>query len=105
MSWQRAIHVDAVAPGQTRVVEIDGEPLLVCRLHDGRVCVIEDTCSHDDGPLGEGTLDGSEVTCPRHGARFDVCSGRAVTMPAAAPVEVFPSRIADDGFVEVALEE
>jgi len=105
MSWLRAVREAELEPGKTRVVVLDDEPVLLCKLPDGQVCAIEDTCTHDDGPLGEGTLDGTAVTCPRHGARFDVCSGRALSMPAAAPVEVFPSRVTDDGWVEVALEE
>ena len=49
---------------------------------DGRFYCIDDVCTHDGGPLGEGELDGCQIACPRHGARFDLRSGKAMTMPA-----------------------
>jgi len=67
-----------------------------------RVFVVENRCSHDDGPLGEGKLFGLELECPRHGARFDVSTGRATRMPAVAPIETFPAAIEGaDVFVEM----
>ena len=69
---------------------------------DGELCAIEDRCSHDDGPLVEGDWEPAEgvVICPRHGSRFDICSGRALTLPAYLPVETFPVRVVD-GLVKV----
>jgi 3-phenylpropionate/trans-cinnamate dioxygenase ferredoxin subunit len=57
----------------------------------GTVYAIEDRCSHDDGPLVEGVLDEASCTieCPRHGSRFDLKSGRPLTLPAYAPVDTF----------------
>ena len=58
-------------------------------------CAIEDRCSHDDGPLCEGDWEPDEciVVCPRHGARFDLESGRPLTLPAFQPVATFPVRV------------
>ena len=69
---------------------------------DGKLCAIEDRCSHDDGPLAEGDYDAEEgvVICPRHGSRFDICSGRPLTLPAVLPVDTFPVRVVD-GIVKV----
>jgi len=70
----------------------------------GSVFAIEDRCSHDDGPLVEGELDQENCTieCPRHGSRFDLRTGRPLTLPAYAPVETFPVIIEDDAIkVEV----
>jgi 3-phenylpropionate/trans-cinnamate dioxygenase ferredoxin component len=69
---------------------------------DGKFCAIEDRCSHDDGPLAEGDYDAEEgvVICPRHGSRFDICSGRPLTLPAVEPVDTFPVRVVD-GIVKV----
>jgi 3-phenylpropionate/trans-cinnamate dioxygenase ferredoxin component len=69
---------------------------------DGKLCAIEDRCSHDDGPLAEGDYDPEEgvVVCPRHGSRFDICSGRPLTLPAVVPVDTFPVRVVD-GIVKV----
>ena len=72
---------------------------------DGELYAIEDRCSHDDGPLAEGELDAEEgvAVCPRHGARIDVRSGRALSLPAVESVRTFPVR-AEDGLVLVELK-
>lgn len=105
MSWIKTTKLDDLAVGSTRVVEVDGESLLICRPAADRIHAIENCCSHDDGPLGEGTLDGDVIQCPRHGARFDVTSGAVLRMPAAAPVESFDARVSEDGWVEVEAED
>ena len=79
-----------------------GTGIAICRV-DGKLYAIEDICTHDDGPLGEGFLDGCEIECPRHGARFDVRTGPATRMPAAAPVRTFPLKV-EDGEVLVEVE-
>lgn len=62
---------------------------------------IEDRCSHDDGPLCEGDWepDACAVTCPRHGARFDLQTGTPMTLPAVRPVETFPVSVVDGTIV------
>jgi 3-phenylpropionate/trans-cinnamate dioxygenase ferredoxin subunit len=67
-------------PGK-KLVEVD-ERLVVVVHAAGQFYAIDDVCTHDGGPLGEGDLDGYEISCPRHGAKFDVRDGRALTMPA-----------------------
>ena len=68
----------------------------------GKLHAIEDRCSHDDGPLCEGDWEPElcVVVCPRHGSRFDICSGKALTLPAYVPVDTFPVRV-EDGVVVV----
>ena len=68
----------------------------------GELFALEDRCSHDDGPLCEGDWEPDEcvVVCPRHGSRFDIRSGRPLTLPAYEPVETFPVRV-EDGIVKV----
>jgi 3-phenylpropionate/trans-cinnamate dioxygenase ferredoxin subunit len=71
---------DVPDPGRM-LVEVDDR--LVVLVHvAGRYYAIDDVCTHDGGPLGEGQLDGFTIACPRHGAKFDVRDGRALTMPA-----------------------
>jgi len=83
-----------------KVVTVGGISIALCNV-DGKLYAIEDICTHDDGPLGEGTLDGKEVECPRHGARFDVRTGAVTRMPAVAPVRTFPVTVEGDSvFVE-----
>ena len=91
-----------IAPGQMRIVEAGGERIALCNV-GGTFYAIQDVCTHDDGPLGEGTLRGDVVECPRHGARFDVRTGAAVRMPAIVPVKIYPVRVeGGDVLVEVA---
>jgi len=95
---QTAVKISEVPPGKMKVVEAGGVRVAVCNV-DGTFYAIEDVCTHDDGPLGEGGLVGAEVECPRHGARFDVRSGKATQMPAVVPVRTFPARVSGDQVV------
>jgi 3-phenylpropionate/trans-cinnamate dioxygenase ferredoxin subunit len=81
-------------PGKI-LVEVDDR--LVVLVHvDGQFYAIDDVCTHDGGPLGEGQLEGCTIACPRHGAKFDVRTGAALTMPATKPTGVHQVRIEDD---------
>ncbi len=86
--------VGELSPGQVRIVRHGDVAVGVFNVGD-RLCALEDRCSHDDGPLAEGEFDADEgiVVCPRHGAEFEVCSGRPRTLPAYLPVQTFPVRI------------
>jgi 3-phenylpropionate/trans-cinnamate dioxygenase ferredoxin subunit len=65
---------------------------------NGNFYAIEDRCSHDNGPLAEGTFDDSKCTveCPRHGSLFDLKSGKPLTLPAYVPVDTFTVIVEDD---------
>jgi 3-phenylpropionate/trans-cinnamate dioxygenase ferredoxin subunit len=91
-----------VAPGQIKVYEVEGLHIALCNV-DGTFYAIDDVCTHDGGPLDQGELDGHQVECPRHGARFDVRSGRALTLPAVMPVRSYPVQV-EDGVVKVGLD-
>jgi 3-phenylpropionate/trans-cinnamate dioxygenase ferredoxin component len=84
-------------PGAMRLVEWDELEIGVFNC-DGRLYAIEDRCSHDDGPLAEGPFDLATCTieCPRHGSRFDLKTGKPLTLPAYAPVDTFSVVIDDD---------
>jgi 3-phenylpropionate/trans-cinnamate dioxygenase ferredoxin subunit len=68
----------------------------------GNFFAIGDVCTHDDGPLGDGELDGYQVICPRHGARFDVRNGKAMALPAVMDTPSYPVRVID-GKIEVGI--
>lgn len=85
--------------GEQLYVDI-GELELVIFNVAGEIFAIGDVCSHDDGPLGEGEIEGYEVICPRHGARFDIRSGEATELPAVVDIPAYPVRITD-GQIEV----
>ena len=90
-------------PGTVRIVEAG--PSLSIGVYNcgGGLYALEDRCTHDDGPLCEGDFDCDEgvAICPRHGARFEIATGRALTLPAYIPVATFPVRLRDDGVVVV----
>jgi 3-phenylpropionate/trans-cinnamate dioxygenase ferredoxin subunit len=100
-SFVAIAQVDDVAPGEVKVITHAGRRYAVCNV-DGEFHVVDDTCSHDDGPLGEGQLEGCAVICPRHGARFDVRSGAVLSMPAAFPIRAYETRV-EEGRVQIRL--
>jgi 3-phenylpropionate/trans-cinnamate dioxygenase ferredoxin subunit len=82
-------------PGSRKLVEVDGRTIAIFNI-DGVFHAIDDVCTHDGGPLAEGELSGCELQCPRHGARFDVRTGRALCMPAIEPVTVHNAELRGD---------
>jgi 3-phenylpropionate/trans-cinnamate dioxygenase ferredoxin subunit len=87
--------------GERMFLEI-GETAVVVFNIAGKLFAIGDVCTHDDGPLGDGELDGHQVICPRHGARFDVATGKALTLPAVADTPSYPLRVVD-GQIEIGI--
>ena len=83
------------------LVEVD-ERLVVLVLVDGQVYCIDDICTHDGGPLSDGPVEGTTIACPRHGAKFDVCTGKALTMPATEATVAHEVKLeGDDVFVRI----
>ena len=98
--FTRAIAMSEIPPGTVRVVEVEGQRIAVCNV-DGEYFAVDDVCTHDGGPLGDGRLCDSQIECPRHGARFDVRTGRAVVLPAVVPIRTYAVEVAG-GDVRVA---
>lgn len=97
-SWVDVALQGELAPGTFRVVDVDGTQIVVFNI-DGELYAIEDVCTHDGGQLTGGTVEGDEIVCPRHGARFCIRTGAALTAPAYEPTAKFPVRI-DNGIVQ-----
>ena len=93
--WVKVARADEVPEGRAKVVETQGKRLALARV-GGQVYAVQDLCTHDNGPLGEGEVIGETIECPRHGARFDVKTGRPVTLPAVVPVKTFPVKTSGD---------
>ncbi len=94
LNWMKAAASGDIIAGKPKVVELNGIRIALCKVEgDSNVYAIEDICTHDDGPLAEGPQTGSEIECPRHGAKFDVKSGAALSMPAIVPVRTFKTRM------------
>ena len=85
---------DIPDPGR-KVFEVD-EQLVVVVHTGGQFYAIDDVCTHDGGPLGDGPLEGYTIACPRHGAKFDVRDGRALTMPATRPTKTYEVKVVGD---------
>ncbi|RPH69919.1 non-heme iron oxygenase ferredoxin subunit [bacterium] len=81
--------------GERLFVEIGKHTMVVFNI-DGEIYAIGDVCSHDDGPVGDGELEGYEIICPRHGARFDVRSGKVLHFPAVEDIPAYPVRVIED---------
>jgi nitrite reductase/ring-hydroxylating ferredoxin subunit/uncharacterized membrane protein len=89
-----------LAGNAMKSAELDGTPVLITRNAAGKVCAIANTCSHLGGPLAEGSRDGDVVTCPWHGSRFDLCSGRVIEGPAVFPQPRYEARV-EQGTIEL----
>ena len=82
-------------PGKT-LVDVDGE--MVALFHvEGRFYAIDDVCTHDGGPLADGELRDYKIACPRHGAKFDIRNGAALTMPAVRATRAHDVEVRDGG--------
>lgn len=93
--WIDVCPEDELPPGAMRTVEVGDVELMVVNC-GGELFAMEDRCSHDDGPLAEGEVDHERCTveCPRHGALFDLRTGKPLTLPAYEPVEAYPVEVA-----------
>lgn len=104
MPWVDVCPAEELPPGRMKLV--GGSELYVGVYNvGGELYAIEDRCSHDDGPLCEGDWDAKRgiVVCPRHGANFDLRSGRPLSLPAYQPVATYPVRVDEQGMIQVEL--
>lgn len=94
--FEKVGNTSEIPPGGRISAILDDEiPVLILRAGDDFYC-LEDVCTHDGQPMTEGDFDGCELTCPRHGAKFDVKTGAPTCMPATEPVRTFPVKIEGD---------
>lgn len=97
--WQDVAPAAAIAPGQFEIVDFDDILVAVFNVGD-KFYAIEDVCTHDGEELAGGPVEGSVITCPRHGARFSLVTGEVLAPPAYEPVRTFPVQVSD-GIVQV----
>jgi 3-phenylpropionate/trans-cinnamate dioxygenase ferredoxin subunit len=93
--------VSELPNGERLFVEVEGKSLVIFNIA-GQFFAIGDICSHDDGPVGEGDLEGYNIVCPRHGGEFDVRTGKAVQLPVVVDVPAYPVRVVD-GMIQVGI--
>jgi 3-phenylpropionate/trans-cinnamate dioxygenase ferredoxin subunit len=94
-AFVRVCRVEALPPGSVTRVEVDGHVVALANV-DGQFYAIDDTCTHEDASLSEGGLVGEIVVCPKHGSRFNVKTGRVLSLPAVRSVAVYPVRVEGD---------
>jgi len=84
--------VGEIPDGGVKVVRLEDQAVAVFNL-GGEYFAIDDVCTHDGGPLAEGTVDGDQIECPRHGARFNIKTGAVLSLPATTPVPTYSVRV------------
>lgn len=100
MAEYRVCHIDGLSEREARAFRVENEDVVLCRL-DGRVCALSGTCTHEDLPLDGGSVEDGVLTCPWHGAQYDVISGRVRALPAVRPLRTFAVRVDESGMVFV----
>lgn len=92
--------VNDLPNGERMFIEIDHESIVIFNIA-GQYFAIADVCSHDNGPLGDGDLEGDyQISCPRHGGRFDIRTGKAILLPAVEDIPAYPIRVVN-GEIEI----
>lgn len=97
--WVDVLAADELPPGSCHTVELDDGPIVVVNVA-GEFFAIEDLCSHDYARLSEGDIEGHEIVCPLHAARFDLKTGEALSAPAYEPVATLKTRV-EQGRVQI----
>jgi len=92
--WQELGRIEEFGEGASRVFEIAGREIAVVRSGD-RFYAIDNQCTHDGEELASGAVEGDEIVCPRHGARFCLKTGEALTPPAYESVRTHELRVSD----------
>ena len=87
-----------IQPSQMKEVEVAGEKVCVINI-EGKFYAIDNVCTHEGGPLAEGTLEGYEVECPWHGSRFDVRTGEVINPPAETPQPLYEVKVEDNNIL------
>ena len=87
--------------GERMFIEVEGRSIVIFNLA-GKLYAIGDVCSHDNGPVGDGEIEEQGIICPRHGARFDIRTGKATSLPAVVDIPSYPVRVEGD-MIEIGL--
>ena len=99
IEYYEIVPASELPPGERLFIEIEGQSLVIFNIA-GQFFSIADICSHDDGPVGEGDIEGYNITCPRHGARFSIRTGEALSAPAFERARTFPVRV-QGGMIQI----
>lgn len=101
----KVAELDEFDEGELYPLEVDGEPVCLAKV-EGNVYAFTDNCTHISGPLNEGDLEGCTITCPWHGAQFDVTTGKVLRGPARQDILTYPVKIEENAiFISLPDEE
>jgi 3-phenylpropionate/trans-cinnamate dioxygenase ferredoxin component len=92
---------DQLPIGERLFIEVEGKSIVIINLA-GSYYAIGDVCTHDNGPVGDGEIEENEIICPRHGARFDIRTGKVTSLPAVVDIPAYPVRVVD-GMIQVGI--
>jgi 3-phenylpropionate/trans-cinnamate dioxygenase ferredoxin subunit len=95
MAFVRVASKDEVPEGEVRVFSANGSNIALANVK-GEFYAVQDVCTHDGGPLGEGYIWEDEIECPRHGARFDIKTGKVTALPAVLAIRTYPVQVDGD---------
>ena len=101
VEYLELIPLNQLPEGERIFLEVAGRSIVIFNLA-GKLFAIGDVCSHDNGPVGDGEIEEHEIICPRHGARFDVRTGKATSLPAVVDIPSYPVRVLG-GMIEIGL--
>jgi 3-phenylpropionate/trans-cinnamate dioxygenase ferredoxin subunit len=87
--------------GERLFVDVGDKAIVIFNIA-GTYFAIGDVCTHDDGPLGDGDIEGNEIACPRHGAQFDLRTGKVTMMPAVVDIPAYPIKIVN-GMIQIGM--
>jgi 3-phenylpropionate/trans-cinnamate dioxygenase ferredoxin subunit len=92
---------DQLPEGERIFLEVGGKSIVIFNLA-GKLFAIGDVCTHDNGPVGDGEIEETEIICPRHGGRFDIRTGKATSLPPVVDIPSYPVRVVE-GMIEVGM--
>jgi|SRR6516225_7438429 nitrite reductase/ring-hydroxylating ferredoxin subunit len=95
MAFAKVAKSSEIAEGTCKAVDVNNQKIALYKVQ-GQIYATSDTCNHRGGPLSEGTLEGSVITCPWHGGKFDVCTGSPMGGPVHKNIDLFAVRVAGD---------
>jgi len=95
LKFYKVVEIQDFPENERLFIEIKGLPIVLYSLN-GDYFATGDVCSHDNGPIGEGRIEGLELICPRHGARFDIRTGKVTRLPATKDIPSYPVKIVDN---------
>jgi 3-phenylpropionate/trans-cinnamate dioxygenase ferredoxin component len=101
LEFVEIVPVDQLSPGERLFVELGGTSIVLFNLA-GKLFALGDVCSHDNGPVGDGEIEDDQIICPRHGARFDIRTGKVKSLPALRDIPSYPVRV-ELGMVKIGI--